>query len=197
VRDVKTRLDTVLRILAAALITASLSSGCQQKTAPAPASPAPASPAGDAKASTLDADVAHLKDITPSQSHTMIDVGYHMSNLWFAAQHKNWDLAAFEVDETRNRIRWTIRINPTRKKPDGEIVDIKGIFDGIDATVLPPLKDAVAKKDMKAFDAAYRTMLEACYSCHKASAKPYLRPMIPTAPPQTIINYDPNAKWPL
>ena len=65
VRDVKTRLDTVLRILAAALITASLSSGCQQKTAPAPAAPAPASPAGDAKASTLEADVAHLKDITP------------------------------------------------------------------------------------------------------------------------------------
>ena len=64
------------------------------------------------------------------------------------------------MDETRNRIRWTIRINPTRKKPDGE-------------------------------------MLEACYSCHKASAKPYLRPMIPTTPPQTIINYDPNAKWPL
>ena len=196
VRDVTTRLAHLLRIQGAIVITVSLATGCQQKAAPAPASAAPASPAGDAKASTLEADVAHLKDITPSQSHTMIDVGYHMSNLWFAAQHKNWDLAAFEVDETRNRIRWTIRINPTRKKPDGEIVDIKSIFDGIDATVLPPLKDAVAKKDMRAFEAAYRTMLEACYSCHKASAKPYLRPMIPTAPPQTIINYDPNAKWP-
>jgi hypothetical protein len=166
--------------------------GCQ----PAPAA-APAAPARDEKASSLEADVAHLKDITPSQSHTMIDVGYHMSNLWFAAQHRNWDLAAFEVDETRNRIRWTIRVNPTRKKPDGEVVDIKSIFDGIDASVLPPLKDAVMKKDIAAFEAAYRTMLEACYSCHKASAKPYLRPMIPTAPPQTIINYDPDAKWPL
>ena len=181
-----------LRIIPAVCMTATLAAGCQQKPAPVQAAPA----TGDAKASTLEADVAHLKDITPSQSHSMIDVGYHMSNLWFAAQHKNWDLAAFEVDETRNRIRWTIRINPTRKKPDGEIVDIKGIFDGIDATVLPPLKDAVAKKDTKAFEAAYRTMLEACYSCHKASAKPYLRPMIPTTPPQTIINYDPNAKWP-
>jgi len=39
-------------------------------------------------------------------------------------------------------------------------------------------------------------MLEACYSCHKASGKPYLRPMIPTVPPQSIITYDPNAKWP-
>jgi len=81
------------------LITVSIATGCQQKPAPAAASAAPASPTGDAKASTLEADVAHLKDITPSQSHTMIDVGYHMSNLWFAAQHKNWDLAAFEVDD--------------------------------------------------------------------------------------------------
>jgi hypothetical protein len=185
------RTRALLRIIAAVSLTGSFATACQQKPAPAPAAPA-----RDDKASALETDVAHLKDITPSQSHTMIDVGYHMSNLWFAARQKNWDLAAFEVDETRNRIRWTIRINPTRKKPDGEIVDIKSIFDGIDATVLPPLKDAVAKKDMKAFDAAYRTMLEACYSCHKASAKPYLRPMIPTVPPQTIINYDPNAKWP-
>jgi len=188
----RTRLihGAILR-LAILSITTSLAAACQSA---APAS-APAEHDDD-KASALEADVAHLKDITPGQSHTMIDVGYHMSNLWFAARAQNWDLAAFEVDETRNRIRWTIRINPTRKKPDGEVVDIKGIFDGIDESVLPPLKDAVAKKDLKAFEAAYRTTLEACYSCHKASAKPYLRPMIPTVPPQTIINYDPNAKWP-
>ena len=39
-------------------------------------------------------------------------------------------------------------------------------------------------------------MLEACYSCHKASGKPYLRPMMPTAPAQSIINFDGTATWP-
>ena len=191
-RAMRTRPD--INLIVTLLVTVSMApftAACQPQ-----ATPAPAPPASDEKVSAFAADVAHLKDITPSQSHTMIDVGYHMSNLWFAAQQHNWDLAAFEVDETRNRIRWTIRINPTRKKPDGELVDIKGIFDGIDSTILPPLKDAVEKKDARAFVAAYRTMLEACYSCHKASGKPYLRPMIPTVPPQSIITYDPNAKWP-
>lgn len=188
----RTRRYAGVLTLCAALSMVVFVAACGQQVAPAPA----VASASDDKSSTLAADVAHLKDITPSQSHTMIDVGYHMSNLWFAAQQKNWDLAAFEVDETRNRIRWTIRVNPTRKKPDGELVDIKGIFDGVDSTILPPLKDAVARKDMPAFVAAYRTMLEACYSCHKASGKPYLRPMIPTAPPQSIITYDPDAKWP-
>ncbi len=39
-------------------------------------------------------------------------------------------------------------------------------------------------------------MLEACYTCHKASDKPFLRPMIPLTEGQSIINLDPNAKWP-
>jgi hypothetical protein len=40
----------------------------------------------------LRADVARLKTNAPSQSHTMSDVGYHWTNLWFAAEKKNWPL---------------------------------------------------------------------------------------------------------
>jgi len=167
--------------------------GCESQT---PKGTTAATPAAPAEASTLETDVAHLKDIVPAQSHTMIDVGYHMSNLWFAAQQQNWEFAAFEVDETRNRIRWTLRISPTRKTPDGTVLDMKPLFDGIDKSVMTPLKEAVAAKDLKVFVPAYRAMLEACYQCHKAAGKPYLRPMIPSVPPQTIINYDPQAEWP-
>ena len=149
-----------------------------------------------AQTTTMQADVAHLKDIVPGQSHAMIDVGYHMANLWFAAERKNWAFAAFEVDETRNRIRWTIRINPVRKDPEGKPVDLKNIFDAIDTTSMAALKQAVEKKDSTAFDMAYRQMLESCYACHKASGKPYLRPAIPSGPPQTIMTYDPGATWP-
>ena len=126
----------------------------------------------------------------------MIDVGYHMANLWFAVERQNWPFAAFEVDETRNRIRWTIRINPVRKDLEGKPVDLKNIFDAIDTTSMTSLKQAVDKKDPVAFGVAYRQMLEACYACHKASGKAYLRPAIPTVPPQTIMNYDPGATWP-
>jgi cytochrome c553 len=149
-----------------------------------------------AQATTLQSDVAHLKDIVPGQSHAMIDVGYHMANLWFAAERKNWAFAAFEVDETRNRIRWTIRINPVRKDPEGKPVDLKSIFEAIDTTSMASLKQAVEKQDSAAFGVAYRQMLESCYACHKASGKPYLRPMIPSVPPQSMMTYDPSAAWP-
>ena len=90
----------------------------------------------------------------------MIDVGWHMANLWFAAKEKHWALAAFEVSEVRNRIRWTIRINPTVKGPDGNPVDLKGIFDGIDTSALPALKKAVDEKNGAAFESAYRGLIE-------------------------------------
>ena len=149
-----------------------------------------------AQTTTLQADVAHLKDIVPGQSHAMIDVGYHMANLWFAVERQNWAFAAFEVEEARNRIRWTIRINPVRKDAEGKPVDLKSIFDAVDTTSMASLKQAVEKRDAIAFGVAYRQMLESCYACHKASGKPYLRPAIPSVPPQTIITYDPGATWP-
>jgi len=55
---------------------------------------------------------------------------------------------------------------------------------------------AIEKKDSVRFAATYKKMLESCYSCHKAVGRPYLRPQIPTAQAQTVINLDPNATWP-
>ena len=126
----------------------------------------------------------------------MADVGYHFANLWFAAQKKNWDLARYYYDETRSHILWTIRIQPIRKDAAGNAVDLKGIFDGLENGVFNQLVDVIGRKNSTQFTAAYKLALEGCYSCHRASGKTYLRPMVPTSPPQPIINFDPQAKWP-
>jgi len=144
----------------------------------------------------LSTDVDRLNNITPNLSHVMADVAFQYSNLWFAGEKKNWPLAMFYYNETRGRIRWMLRINPNPKTPQGEVVNLQGIFDGIDTSSLANLKDAIEKKDSAKFTSAYKLMLESCYSCHKSAGRPYLRPMVPTTPPQSIINYDPDAKWP-
>jgi hypothetical protein len=145
---------------------------------------------------TMQADIAHLKEVVPSQSHTMTDVGYQFANLWFAGKHKNWPLADFFLNESRQHIVWTINIRPVRKNPDGGSIDIRALFEGIRDGALKDLAQSIANKDEAQFTVAYKKTEEACYACHRASAKPYLRPMIPSAPPQTIINFDPDAKWP-
>jgi hypothetical protein len=139
----------------------------------------------------LNDDVARLKNITPNLSHVMADVAFQYSNLWFAGQKKNWPLAMFYYNETRGRIRWMLRINPMPKTPEGEVVNLQGIFDGIDTSSLAMLKQAIEKKDVGEFTSAYKLMLDSCYSCHKSAGRPYLRPVVPTTPPQTIIDFNP------
>jgi hypothetical protein len=157
--------------------------------------PAEARANAPAEDTVLQTDVAHLKDIVPPASHPMVDVGYHAANLWFAAQKKNWPLATYYWGETRNRLRWEVRLNPGPKGPAG-VVDLKSTLEGIENGSLATLKQTIDKKDSKAFVTAYKGLLEDCYSCHMSVGRPYLRPMVPLTPQQPIINTDPAATWP-
>ncbi len=145
---------------------------------------------------TVPEDVAHLKDLIPPNSHPMVDVSFNASMLWFAGQKKNWPLANYLLGETRNRLQWEVRLNPGPKSPTGEIVDMKGTVDGIANGSMAEIKKAIDAKDLAAFETGYKHLLEDCYSCHKNTNRAYMRPMIPTAPPTTIINFDPGATWP-
>ncbi|PYR68484.1 MAG: hypothetical protein DMF87_17565 [Acidobacteria bacterium] len=155
----------------------------------ATAPPKPMTPA------EMQAEIERLKTLVPSYSHPMQDVAINWASLWFAAQKKNWPLARYFYNEARSHIAWTVRINPN-DKVNGEIVDLKSIYDAIDTSSLTMVKDAIEKQNSTQFVAAYKTMLESCYSCHKAAGKPMIRPQIPTASILTIVNLDPNATWP-
>ena len=144
----------------------------------------------------LKSDVARLKANAPSQSHSMSDVGYHWTNLWFAAEKKNWPLAQFYFGEARDHILWTIRLRPVRKGPDGNDVNLMPIFEGIDTSAFKDVIAAIQAQDSAKFTAAYRETLQACYGCHKSAGLPQLKPMVPTQVGQVIINTDPAATWP-
>jgi len=145
----------------------------------------------------LKAEIQGIKDRLPDQAHAMQDVGAQFANLWVAEQHQHWDLADFFWGETRSHLRWAVRIIPKRKDKAGREVDLAAILQAAENGPLNQLQTAIKSKDKDRFVAAYKFMLETCYACHKASDKPYLRPQIPTEPGTRIINFDPNAKWPL
>lgn len=145
---------------------------------------------------TLVADVTRLRDITPPNSHPMVDVAMFAANLWFAGDKKNWPLANYYLGELRNRIRWEVRVNPSPKGADGNPVDMANIFDGIDKGSLTRLKTTIDMKDGKQFSVQYKMLLEDCYSCHKTAGRAYLRPMVPVSGAQPIVNLDPAATWP-
>jgi hypothetical protein len=139
----------------------------------------------------LPAEVAALKQLIPTNSTIMMDVQWHWTNLWFAGKKRNWPLAQYYFNESRGHIQWLVRKNAEQKD-----VDLVGIFDGIDTSSLAMVKDAIEKKDGPTFDKNYKLMLESCYACHKAIGRPYIRPQMPTAQVQSIVNMDLTASWP-
>ncbi|MCC6699332.1 MAG: hypothetical protein IT365_27145 [Candidatus Hydrogenedentes bacterium] len=143
----------------------------------------------------LRAEVERLASIVPDQAHAMADVGVHFTNLWFAARAKNWPLADFYLAETRSHLKWAVRIRPIRQTKAGDI-DLNGILEAIDNSLLAEVKAAVDQQDLKRFESAYRQTIEGCYACHKASEKPFIRPQIPGAADQHIINIEPDVSWP-
>jgi hypothetical protein len=134
----------------------------------------------------LKAEIDDLKRMLPSQSHTMADVEYHFTNLWFAGRSENWDLATFYLNETRSHLNWTVRLHPVRRVSTGDL-DLRPILENVEKTGLADLKKTIDGHDEKAFEGAYRQMLDQCYACHQASEKPYLRPQIPEAPESQLM----------
>lgn len=129
----------------------------------------------------LKAEVEALTRNLPSQSHTMADVEYHFTNLWFAGRNGDWDLAGFYLNETRSHLEWTVRLHPVRRVSTGEF-DLRPMLETVEKAGLAPIKAAIGARDGAAFEKAYRQMLNECYACHTAAEKPYLRPEIPQTP---------------
>jgi hypothetical protein len=166
--------------------------GINQAADPTPAPPKTTSAAPAANDfAALKAEIERLKELVPDQSHAMKDVGYHFANLWFAGQKKNWPLADFYAAETRSHLRWAVRIIPVRKDPQGNEIRLLDILDPIERTALKDLQDTIKAGDGGKFTAAYRQMVDSCYSCHLLSGKPYLRLQIPQQPEAPIIQFDP------
>ena len=156
-----------------------------------------AAPAEEPSRDELIARVEALEGLVPDQAHIMADVGEHFTNLWFAGRAENWPLADFYLAETKSHLHWAVRRIPIRKDNQGNEVNLVNILEAFENSQLTELKQAIDGKDRAAFERVYRTSLEMCYSCHKASDKPYLRPRIPDEPETRIINFDPEADWPL
>ena len=170
------------------LLLAATLSGCDS---PSPAASTPGS------AEDLATRVKALEGLIPDQAHIMADVGEHFTNLWFAGRAENWPLADFYLSETKSHLHWAVRRIPIRKDKAGRDINLTSILEAFENSQLTQLKQTIDRKDRPRFEALYKESLTACYSCHKAADKPFLRPQVPAEPASRIMNFDPRADWPL
>jgi hypothetical protein len=152
---------------------------------------APVAAQAPSDVAALKAEIEVLRRQLPDQAHVMTDVDYHFANLWFAGQNANWSLADFYLNETRAHLNWAVRVRPVRRLSTGQDLDLAGVLQGIEKSVLTDLRETIAKRDAAAFAQAYRAMSEQCSACHAASEKPFLRVRVPESPASHMINMRP------
>ena len=108
------------------------------------------------------------------------------AKLWFAGKQKNWDLAAYEIDEIKEGLADAARLFP--------------VFDGIAVagmikTNIDPriqeLENAVTAKSSARFVVAFDGLTSGCNGCHAGASKPFIRIQRPTEPPLTNQNFAP------
>jgi len=179
--------------LACAILVGLTVGVCATTTSGAQGASATSAPMAADEIAALKAENERLKGLVPSQSHAMMDVAYHFTNLWFAAEHGNWPLAQFYFNEARSHIRWAIRIVPVRRTASGE-VNLEEIFSAFDSSLLAALQKEIAAQDRKGFKVAYRGALGGCNGCHAASDKPFLRVKVPKQQEVRIVDFTPQGK---
>jgi hypothetical protein len=147
-----------------------------------------AEPAAPPTLESLQADVARLQSIMPGQAFAMTQVAYNFSNLWFAVQAENWPLAQFYASETKVRLRWAMRVQPSRKISSGNL-ELTPIATALETAQLAAIEQSITAKDKTGFVAGYTGMMHGCQGCHEASEKPSLKLHIPTMPAEPMIDF--------
>ena len=188
----------VLVVLGTSLAVLTVVPGRMRLASPGVQAQNPVEPKGAASTTAVDdlrAEIKKLQALAPDQAAIMTHVAYHWSNLWFAIEKENWPLAEFYLSETRANLKWAVRSRPFRKTAAGEI-NLGAIAEALDNTEFTQMKAAIGKKDHDRCIKLYDKALQGCYTCHKASEKPYLVPQRPKSPEVGVINFDPKATLP-
>lgn len=157
----------------AALALALLSVACAPPT-PAPAPAASAAPAAEPF-------VPGLGEIMSLQQMRHV-------KLWFAGQARNWDLAAYELDELEEGFDDAVSMHPTHKDSP---VAIKDVVPRLIPGPIAELRKVVGAKDAAAFAPAFDALTTACNGCHDATNFGFNRVQRPATNPYPNQVFDP------
>ena len=156
-----------------------------QQTPPTPAVNPAASPAVPTPLS-----LQTLTQIQPGLSTYMMEAAQRFGIMWFAAQQKNWDLAAFEAREAEQVLQHgAVRSNQSRQL---------GI-NGFNSAFLEPLIAAAQSGDQTQFESVYARAISGCNACHATQSygqinRPFsfVRIQVPKNSPEDVYAYSPT-----
>lgn len=104
--------------------------------------------------------------------------------LSFAGKLRNWELAAYELDQIRESFQDAVTLYPGIPVTDMTIV----------VEPVRQLGAAIQKKDSKRFSVAFNELTAACNGCHQAIGRGFIVIRVPTSSPFSNQVFEPAAR---
>jgi hypothetical protein len=139
----------------------------------------------------LDAHDAVLQELPrgfyePGLGDLMHALQLRHAKLWFAGSGRNWELAAFEVEEIQESLdrvaRWHAASEEVPMAPSIKAYMQTGRY---------ALAQSITRKDATQFVGAFDRFTEGCNACHRAAKHGFIVIRRPTAEPYSNQQYTP------
>ncbi len=122
----------------------------------------------EAKIAALENDVAKLKQDAhrPRLGDIMEMTQIRHGKLWFAGEHQNWELAAYELHELKEGFEDLEKHHPTHGKPP---IPLAQTLQQIMDPQLAQLSKAIQARDKLQFAQAFDVVTVSCNVCHQTA----------------------------
>ena len=109
------------------------------------------------------------KTYVPGLEQFMGVIQNQHAKLWYAADARNWELAAYQLGEIKEVMSDVQDFVPTFKN-----LPLAQMLDAVITKEIADLEKAVDAKDFTKFSAGYGKLTEACNSCHQATGNGFV-----------------------
>jgi hypothetical protein len=101
----------------------------------------------------------------------------HANKLYFAGEHRNWDLAAFYLEEVEE----TVKGIANKDIMEGQ-VNVSGLMQALLVPEVETLEEKLQHQSLDEFRAQYRALIKGCNACHETTKHAYIRIIEPRTP---------------
>lgn len=160
-----------------AVLAAAALAACNITTVPSPgaATPVQGAPSGSWLQGSVDERLETVAGQLRGFGATMLEVDHRYSALYFAGQDRNWEFAAYQMEEMAEALEHGLQRRPAR---------------AANATMLEPalgaVQAAVEARDPGAFDASFAQLTATCNACHGAEDVAFIHVATPTQRPGSV-----------
>ncbi|MGZ5617224.1 MAG: hypothetical protein ACXWFW_07670 [Usitatibacter sp.] len=123
--------------------------------------------------------IDEIKGALPKFAIPMREVGDRFQNMFFAAKDGNWALAAYMSKYMNGAM------NPAKVTKPAEYKTWQGFYEG----AFDPVNKAIQAKDLKAFEASYKAVIESCNGCHAAMGYGFIKVVKMKTPANVGLDY--------